>query len=91
MRRPASRRDRLGDVDVEPGDYDVAVDEETWTIILPRDGAEVLRAEALARSSKAMVRKPKVELRAVAGQSRRLLVVRTSPAAERVLSLDERS
>jgi hypothetical protein len=81
---------RAGGVDIDPGDYDVSVDEEASTVILHRDGAEVLRAEASSRSSKVMVRKPKVELREVAAEPRRLLVARTPPAREWVLSLDER-
>ena len=82
---------RAGGVDLEPGDYDVSVDEAGTAIVLCRDGAEVLRADALARSSKAKVRKPEVDLRQVVGEPRRLLVVRTPPAEEWVLSLDERA
>ncbi len=82
---------RAGGVDLEPGEYDVSVDEERSTIVLHRDGEEVLRADAFARSSKAKVSKPKVELRQVAGEPRRLLVARTPPAEEWVVSLDERA
>ena len=81
---------RAGGVDLDPGDYEVTVDEDSSTIALRRDGTEVLRAEALARSSKMMVRKPKADLHKVAGEPRRLLVARTPPAEEWVLSLDER-
>jgi hypothetical protein len=81
---------RCGSVDIEPGDYDVAVDEDTATIVLRRDGDEILRAEALARGAKAKVRSADVRLREVVGEPRRLLVARTPPSSEWVLSLDER-
>jgi hypothetical protein len=82
---------RADGVDIEPGHYEVTVEEESSTIVLSRDGAEVLRAGALARGSKARVRKPNAKLRQVVGEPRRLLVARTPPAEEWVLSLDERA
>lgn len=82
---------RAAGVDLEPGTYDVTVDEESSTVALRRDGVEVVRADAFARSAKAKVGKPTAELREVAGEPRRLLVARTPPAAEWVVSLDERA
>jgi hypothetical protein len=82
---------RAGDVDIEPGTYDVTVDEASSTIVLHREGAEILRAEAFARGSKVQVRKPSAKLRKVVDEPRRLLVARTPPSDEWVLSLDERA
>jgi hypothetical protein len=82
---------RAGTVDIEPGEYDGTVDEESSAIVLSRDGTEVLRAEALSRGAKAKVRTPHARLRQVVGEPRRLLVARTPPSGEWVLSLDERA
>ena len=82
---------RADGVDIEPGTYDVTVDEPSSTIVICRDGEEVLRAEALSRGSKAKVRRPHVKLRQVVGEPRRLLVARTPPSGDWVLSLDERA
>ena len=82
---------RSGDVDIDPGTYDVEVDEEGSAVILRHDGAQVLRADALARGAKMKVRKPSVKLRKVVDEPRRLLVARTPPSDEWVVSLDERS
>ncbi len=81
---------RAAGVDIAPGVYEVTVDEEGSAIVLRRDGTEVLRAEALSRGAKAKVRKPNARLRQVVGEPRRLLVVRTPPSGEWVVSLDER-
>jgi hypothetical protein len=81
---------RCGASDLEPGEYDVTIDEASSTIVLSRDGAEVLRMDALARGAKAKVRKPVVKLRKVVDEPRRLLVARTPPSDEWVVSLDER-
>lgn len=81
---------RAGTVDLEPGTYDVTVDEEGSAIVLSRDGTEILRADALARGAKAKVRTPQARLRQVVGEPRRLLVARTPPSGEWVVSLDER-
>jgi hypothetical protein len=81
---------RSGASDIEPGEYDVTIDEASSTIVLSRDGAEVLRMDALARGAKAKVRKPVVKLRKVVDEPRRLLVARTPPSDEWVASLDER-
>jgi hypothetical protein len=80
---------RAGGQDLEPGEYEVAVDEDASTISLRRDGSEVARAPALARAAKMRVADPNAQLRQVSGEPRRLLIVRTPPSTEWVLSLDE--
>ena len=82
---------RAGDTDIEPGAYDVTVDEEASTIVLSRDGAEPVRLAALARASKAKVAKPAVRLRDTGDESRHLLVARKPPADEWVVALYARA
>jgi hypothetical protein len=80
---------RVGDRDLEPGDYEVVVDEDRQRISLRRDGVERAAGPAIARAAKMQVQEPRSQLRQVQGEPRRLLVARTPPANEWVLSLDE--
>ena len=79
------------DTEIAPGTYDVTVDEDGSAIVLSLDGTDPVRVEALARASKAKVRKPSVELRETDDDLRRLLVARTPPAAEWVVALYTRA
>lgn len=73
---------------VPAGDYRVRVDEERRHLHLEGgSGAVTLTAED--RPGKARVRRPAAHLRPVQGEPRRLLIVRTPPATEWVISLDE--
>ena len=80
---------RAGDTELAPGEYEVAVDEDSSRIVLRRDGDDVANEPALARAAKMQVSEPNVQLRQVKDEPRRLLVARTPPASEWVLSLDE--
>ena len=82
---------RCGPTDIEPGEYDVTVDDASSAIVLSRDGTEILRADALARATKAKVREPSARLRKVVDEPRRLLIARRPPSDEWVVSLDERA
>ncbi len=89
MKLRIDRTLRHEDSTIPAGEYEVEVDEEGSSVILKRDGDVVAATRATSRSAKRAVRKPKVELREVAGEPRRLLVARTPPAEEWVVSLDE--
>jgi hypothetical protein len=91
MRLKISDALRADGTDIEPGTYDVAVDEEASAIVLSRDGAEPVRVQALSRASKAKVRRPSVRLRETDDEHRRLLVARTPPADEWVVALYTRA
>lgn len=84
-------RMRVGDEDLAPGEYDVAVDEAASRISLRRDGAEIANEPATARSAKMQVKRPTATLLQVKGEPRRLLIARTSSGREWVLSLHERT
>ncbi len=75
-----------GGITLEKGDYAVVVDEQSHSVLMSR-GAFAARLPALERASKVQVRKLRAELRPVPGEDRWLLVVRTPPAREWVVSL----
>jgi hypothetical protein len=71
---------------VSPGRYRVEVDEASQELRLD-DGRGVIVLPAEKRSSKRRVAELEAQLRPVAGQPRQLLIVRTPPATEWVVSL----
>jgi hypothetical protein len=73
---------------IPAGTYEADVDEDGSTIVLRDDDNVVATLAAMLRPAKRAVRRPKVQLREVAGEPRRLLVARTPPANEWVASLD---
>ncbi len=70
------------------GEYEVGVDEERGQVTLAGAGG-TLRVPATRRSAKMRVDKPSAQLRQIAGEPRRLLIVRTPPAIEWVVSLQD--
>jgi hypothetical protein len=79
---------RSGSARIPPGDYEVGVDEQSGQITLA-GGSAVFKLDALQRPSKARVNKPTAKLRQVVGEPRWLLVARTPPASEWVVSLQD--
>lgn len=72
---------------IAPGDFRVTVREDAGLVRLTSD-TESHELEATRRSSKVASRKPSAQIRQVAGEPRHLLIVRTPPATEWVVSLD---
>jgi hypothetical protein len=78
---------RAQGLSIAPGDYEVAVQEGAGLVRLTSD-TQTHRLEATQRSSKVEVESPSAQMRQVAGEPRCLLIVRTPPATEWVVSLD---
>ena len=81
------RSARAGGILIPRGDYVVSADELEGQVVLINTET-VLRVGALRRAAKARVTAPTVQLRQVVGEERDLLIVRTPPATEWVVSLD---
>ena len=76
-----------GNVQIPADRYSVRLDEATQTLILTKAGEEI-QLTPMLRSSKMQVRRSTVELRQVGGEPAMLLVVRTPPAQEWVVRLE---
>jgi hypothetical protein len=76
-------------ITLQPGGYEVSVLPEECVVVLRQRDTEVARLAATLRSSKMRVKQLHAQLFHVQGEPRRLLVVRTPPADEWVVSLDE--
>jgi hypothetical protein len=74
-------------ITIVPGDYEVHVEEADGLLLLVGETASI-KLKPIKRSSKMAVRNPSVQMRQVANEPRYLLVVRTPPATEWVVSLE---
>lgn len=72
---------------IAPDDFRVTVQEDAGLVRLTSD-TESHELQATQRSSKMESRKPSAQMRQVSGEPRYLLIVRTPPATEWVVSLD---
>jgi hypothetical protein len=72
---------RVGGILVDPGRYEVRVDESRERIVLSND-ERVYALTGFFRASKVQVKTASAQLRKVDGETRRLLVVRVPPGME---------
>ena len=72
---------RIGGMLVDPGRYEVRIDESRERIVLS-SGVRTYALTGFFRASKVQVKAPYAQLRKVEGEPRRLLVVRVPPGVE---------
>jgi hypothetical protein len=72
---------RIGGMLVDPGRYEVRIDESRERIVL-QSGVRTYALTGFFRAAKISVKSPEAQLRRVEGEPRRLLVVRLPPGVE---------